>query len=114
MDKLNDIEPIIDNGFEAIIYASASLSISILIVLLYLFFKYRYKREKETNPYKKLDFSKPDKELIYNFTKIAKTQESKEGLEELLKELEEYKYSLNAKEIDEEIIDKIREYVELE
>jgi len=114
MDKLNDIEPIIDSGFEIVIYMSVALTLSMLFVLLYLFFKYRKKDIKKTNPYESLDFSKPSKELIYNFTKIAKTQEPKEGLEELLKELEEYKYSPNAKEIDKEIVDKIRKYIENE
>jgi len=114
MDELNDIEPIIDSGFGAVVYMSVVLTLSMLFVLLYLFFKYRKKGVNKANPYESLDFSKPNKELIYNFTKIAKTQEPKEGLDELLKELEEYKYSPNAKEIDKGIIDKIREYVELE
>ena len=113
MDKLNDIEPIIDSGFGIVIYIGIALTLSILFVLLYIFFKYRKKGANKANPYESLDFSKPSKELIYNFTKIAKTQEPKEGLKELLKELEEYKYSPKAKEIDEEIIGKIREYVEL-
>jgi len=114
MDELNDIEPIIDSGFGAVVYMSVVLTLSMLFVLLYLFFKYRKKGVNKANPYESLDFSKPNKELIYNFTKIAKTQEPKEGLDELLKELEEYKYSPNAKEVDRDIIDKIREYIENE
>ena len=114
MDKLNDIEPIIDSGFGVVVYISVALTLSMLFVLLYLFFKYRKKGVKKANPYESLDFGKPSKELIYNFTKIAKTQEPKEGLNELLKELQEYKYSPNAKEVDKEIVDKIREYIENE
>ena len=108
----NDIEPIINNDFYIYIYLLLSLVVAILVTLLVLFFRYRKsKKAAYKNPYESLDFSNPTKELLYQFTVIAKEQNKSPELEQLLKELESYKYSQNAKVIDEEIVDKIREFI---
>ena len=112
MPNINDIEPIITNNFSIYIYLFLSLLITVLITLLILFFRYRKGKIKACkNPYESLDFSNPKKELLYQFTIIAKEQNSSPKLEALLQELEPYKYSQNAKVIDEEIVDKIREFI---
>ena len=108
----NDIEPIITNDFYIYIYLLVSLVAAILITLLVLFFRYRKSKKVACkNPYKSLDFSNPTKELLYQFTVIAKEQNSSPKLEALLKELEPYKYSQNAKVVDEEVVAKIKEFI---
>ena len=108
----NDIEPIITNNFSIYIYLSISLVVAILTILLVLFFRYRKSKKVACkNPYGSLDFSNPTKELLYQFTVIAKEQNSSPKLEALLKELEPYKYSQNAKVIDEKVVAKIKEFI---
>ena len=112
MPNINDIEPIITNNFSIYIYLFLSLVVAILVTFLVLFFRYRKsKKAAYKNPYESLDFSNLTKELLYQFTVIAKEQNSSPKLEALLQELEPYKYSQNAKVIDEEIVDKIREFI---
>ena len=108
----NDIEPVINNDFYIYIYLLLSLVVAILVTLLVFFFRYRKSKKVACkNPYESLDFGNPTKELLYQFTVIAKEQNSSPELEQLLKELEPYKYSQNAKVIDEEIVDKIKEFI---
>ena len=108
----NDIEPIITNDFYIYIYLLVGLVAAILITLLVLFFRYRKSKKVACkNPYDSLDFSNPTKELLYQFTVIAKEQNSSPELEALLQELEPYKYSKNAKVVDEEIMAKIKEFI---
>ena len=113
MPNINDIEPIIANNFSIYIYLFLSLLITVLITLLILFFRYRKGKIKACkNPYESLDFSNPKKELLYQFTIIAKEQNQSPKLEQLLKELEPYKYSKNAKIVDVEIVTKIKKFIE--
>ena len=109
MDSINDIEPIIENSFEYFFYALYAF-IFLIVLVIAIFFIKKLKQKKQ-NPYEKLDFSNPNKELLYQFSIIAKKQGENSKLKELLKELEPYKYSKNAKEIDKEIIDKIKAYI---
>ena len=112
MPNINDIEPIITNNFSIYIYLFLSLVVAILVTLLVLFFRYRKSKKVACkNPYESLDFSNPTKELLYQFTVIAKEQSQSSKLKPLLKELEPYKYSKEAKVIDKEIVAKIREFI---
>ena len=109
MDNINDIEPIIENNFVYIFYALYAFIF--LISVVFIFFLIKKLKLKKQNPYAKLDFNNPNKELLYQFSIIAKEQGENSKLKELLKELEPYKYSKNAKEIDSEIINKIKAYI---
>ena len=112
MPNINDIEPIITNNFNIYIYLSISLVVAILVTLLVLFFRYRKSKiVAYKNPYESLDCNTPTKELLYQFTVIAKEQNQSSMLEALLKELEPYKYSQNSKAVDKEIISKIKEFI---
>lgn len=115
MSNINDIEPIITNDFSIYIYLFLSLVLAILVTLLVLFFRYRKRVSKACkNPYESLDFSNPSKELLYQFSIIAKEYSKSVELDTLLEELEPYKYSKNAKEIDKKIVDKIRDFIKRE
>ncbi len=112
MPNINDIEPIITNNFSIYIYLFLSLVVAILVTLLVLFFRYiKSKKVACKSPYESLDLTNPTKELLYQFTVIAKEQNSTPKVEALLKELEPYKYRKNAKVIDKEIVAKIREFI---
>ena len=109
MDSINDIEPIIENSFEYFFYALYTF-IFLIVFVIAIFFIKKLKQKKQ-NPYEKLDFSNPNRELLYQFSIIAKKQGENNKLKEILKELEPYKYSKNAKEIDSKIVDKIKAYI---
>ena len=115
MPNINDIEPIITNNFSIYIYLFLSLVIAILVTLLVLFFRYRKRVSKACkNPYESLDFSNPSKELLYQFSIIAKEHSKSVELDTLLEELEPYKYSKNTKDINSEIIEKIKQFIKEE
>lgn len=109
MDSINDIEPIVENSFEYLFLTIYALLFLIAAVVVYVVIKRVNKKEK--SPYDILDFNNPNKELLYLFTIIAKKEGLNSELKELLKELEPYKYSKDAKEIDSAIIGKIQEYI---
>lgn len=115
MQNINDIEPIINNDFNIYIYLFLSLLVAILVTLLVLFFRYRNRKVVSCkDPYQSLDFKHSTKELLYQFTVIAKEQNQTPRLDALLKELEPYKYSKDAKSIDSKIIDKIKLFIQEE
>ena len=112
MPNINDIEPIVTNSFNIYIYLFLSLVITILVTLLVLFFRYRKSKKVDCkNPYDNLDFNNPSRELLYEFTVIAKEHKQNSKLDALLKELEKYKYSKSAKDIDEDIINRLKEFI---
>ena len=112
MEKINNIEPIIENNFVYYIYSFyVVLAILVLTIIIY-FVKQKFKaKELAKSPFEELDFSNINKNLLYKFTTIAIKHCKKDELEELLKKLEPYKYRVNAKAIDSEIILEIKEYI---
>lgn len=113
MEKINDIEAIIPSetgDYIILLYALVSL---VALLLLLLFWKFWQKQKrKPPHPFDSLDFSKVDRELLYDFTVIAKKLKPCEGLEELLEKLELYKYKRESDPINPQIIEAIREYIE--
>ena len=115
MPNINDIEPIITtNIFNLYIYLFLSLVAAILITLLVLFLRYKKSKKAPLNPYEKLDFNNANRDLLYQFSTIAKEHNPSAKLDTLLDELEEYKYSKNAKDINEQIINKIKAFIQEE
>jgi len=109
MDSINDIEPIVENSFGYIFYILYGAIF--LITIIFVIWLLKRTNKKKKNPYSLLDFTAPNKELLYQFTIIAKEEGINKELEELLKELEAYKYSKDAKEVDSYIIEKIKNYI---
>jgi len=112
MEKINDIEPIIENNFVYYIYSFYALIALFILTILIYFVKQKFKaKELAKSPFEELDFSNINKDLLYKFTTIAIKHCKKDELEELLKKLEPYKYRVDAKAIDSEIILEIKEYI---
>ena len=112
MEKINDIEAIIPSEIEHYTPLLFALLVGLIIVALLLFWSFWKKRNKKPlHPFDSLDFSRVDKDLLYNFTIIAKKLKPCEGLEELLEKLEPYKYKRESDSIDPQIIEAIREYI---
>ena len=109
-DKFNDIEPIIESHFSYYIYSIAALLAVLLFIAGVAVYKKFKKKNRAKSPFESLDFNNPNRELLYKFTQIAK-ENPKEGLDELLKEMEAYKYAKDAKEVDEVIVRKMKQYV---
>jgi len=112
MEKLNDIEPIVENSFIYYIYSFYIVVAFLILIILLYFVKQKIKtKELIKSPFEELDFNNINKDLLYNFTIIAIKHCKKDGLTELLKKIEPYKYRVDAKAIDQEIILEIKEYI---
>ena len=113
MEKINDIEVIIPSEIEHYTPLLLALLVGLIMVALLLLWSFWKKRNrKPSHPFDSLDLNRANKELLYNFTIMAKKLPAKEGLEELLAKLEPYKYKRESDPIDPQIIEAIREYIE--
>ena len=122
--KLKDIKPPvnIDTHLQEIaIYAGAGvglLAVAILLVLLYLmlFKKRRKKPTKEElalNALKNIDYSNT-KDAVYTFSVNAQkliSQEDRDKLEQLLRDLEKYKYKKEVSNLSSEDIEKMKNII---
>jgi len=112
MDKINDIEEIISSNFVNTLYIIYAILTTVFLLLLFWIFKrFFLKKEKKINPFDSLNFDNPNRDLLYNFTVIAKEQKCEGGLNDILKKIEPFKYSNEEIEIPKELIEEIREYV---
>jgi len=112
MEKINDIEAIIPSQIEHYFNFLILIIVGMaLLIFLILWRVLRKRKATKKHPFESLDFNKIDKDLLYNFTLIAKKLPPKEGLEELLEKLEPYKYKRESEPIDEVLIEEIREYI---
>ena len=123
--KLKDIKPAVNIDTtlqEVALYVGAGvglLVVSILLVLLYLMlFKKRRKkptkRELALKALKGIDYTNT-KDAVYTFSVNAQkliSNEDKKELDELLKELEKYKYKKEVSALSREDIDKMKKIVE--
>jgi len=115
LKQLKDIKPnetIIDYQF----YVFIGFVVLLIILLVFLIFKFL--KKKKPNPYleklKKIDFNN-SKKTAYEFTEYAKyfiNEENKAFYEQIVKELEKYKYKPVVDDLDDEIIKKIKKYIE--
>jgi len=115
LKQLKDIKPnveIIDYKF----YAFIAVIIILSVLIIYIFIKLL--KKKEPNPYLKklqnLNFS-DSKKTAYEFSEYAKyflNEENKDFYEEIVKELEKYKYKPVVDNLDEKIIEKIKKFIE--
>ena len=113
MEKINDIEAIIPSEIEYYTTMLVALLIGIILLVLFLLWNFWKKRNKKPpHPFDSLDFSKVNRDLLYDFTVIAKKLKRCDGLEELLERLKPYKYKRESDPIDPKIIEAIREYIQ--
>jgi len=115
LKELKDIKPnetIIDYQF----YVFIGFVVLSIILLVFLIFKLL--KKKKPNPYleklKNLDFSN-SKKTAYEFCEYAKhfvNEENREFYEQIVKELEKYKYKPKVDDLNEEIIEKIKKFTE--
>ena len=112
MEKINDIEAIIPSEIEHYTPLLSTLLVGIILLALLMLWSFWKKQNKRpSHPFDSLDFTSVNKDLLYNFTIIAKKLEPCEGFEKLLAKLEPYKYKRESDPIDLEIIEAIREYI---
>ena len=113
--KLKPIKPDIPLPEHHYVFWISGLIILILLLILIYFLNKRIKIKKE----KKALFSiiNEPKKFAYEFTKKAKKYKNKKNekiLEQILKELENYKYRPKVNNIDENTINLIKRYLELQ
>ena len=103
------------SSYSYIFYIAFALFI---IALIFIIFKMRKKRQIDQNikALKELDFSSNiTKEKLYKFTILAKktlNNELESRLNEILQEIEPYKYKKSSPKIEQKSIDKIKRYIE--
>ncbi len=115
LKQLRDIKPneqIIDYQFYIFI------ALIVLFVIGIVFLIVRFLKKKKQNPYliklKNLDFN-DSKKTAYEFCKYAKvfiTEENEQLYNELYKDLEKYKYKKVVDNLSEEVIIKIKNFIE--
>ena len=115
LKELKDIKPnvnIVDYQF----YIFIGFVVLVIILLIYLIFKFL--KKKKQNPYliklKNLNFN-DSKKTAYEFSEYAKyfiNEENKSFYEELVSELEKYKYKPIVDDLNEEIVSKIKKFIE--
>jgi hypothetical protein len=115
LKQLKDIKPnvqIIDYQFYIFI------AVSLIGVLLIFYMLLRFLRKKEPNPYllklKNLDFG-DSKKTAYRFSEYAKhfvNEENRVFYDEIVKELEKYKYRPVVDDLDKETVRKIKKFIE--
>ena len=122
--KLKDIKPPVNIDTtlqEIVIYAGAGvglLVIAILIVLLYLFlFKKKRrklsKKELALKALEQIDFNST-KDAVYTFSvnsQILASDENKEELNNLLKELQKYKYKKEVAKLSSSDIERMKKFI---
>jgi len=115
LKQLRDIKPnatIIDYQFYFfIVLILLGIALAVLLILKLL-------KKKKNNPYliklKNLNFNN-SKKTAYEFSEYAKffiNEENKEFYEEIVKELEKYKYKPVVDDLDKEIIKKMQKFIE--
>jgi len=111
---LKDIKPnvqIIDYSF----YIFLVIAIVLIIFLIYIIYKkfFNKKENKFLTKLKNLDFNN-SKKTAYEFTHFAKqfiNEKNKKLYEEIVKELNNYKYKRVVDNLDPELIKKIKEFI---
>jgi len=114
LSQLKDIKPnvqIIDYWFYLF------CTVGIILLLLIMYFVYKKLAKRKTDPYlerlKNLDYKK-SKKTAYEFSEYAKhfiTDENRSLYEEIVKELEQYKYRPKVDDLKPEIIEKMKKYI---
>jgi len=123
--KLHDIKPLVEIQDDSLYYflGLVGLTLLVLITLAYFLFKwYKHKnsfsiRKEHLKFLKKLDMENA-KLASYQITSYGATfkNDSDQHLrtfEELIENLQEYKYKKNVQDFDEETKNKIRNYLEM-
>jgi ATP-dependent Zn protease len=115
LKQLKDIKPnanIVDYKFYAF------LIVSLLTAALILFLLFKFFKKKQNNPYlqklKNLNF-KDSKKTAYEFTRYAKyfvNEENEAEYEKIVKSLNRYKYKPNVDDLENELINEIKRFVE--
>ena len=115
LKQLKDIKPnvtIIDYQFYVFI------AVTLLIAALAIYLLFKFFKKKQPNPYliklKNLDFNN-SKQTAYEFSEYARyflNDENKDFYEEILKELEKYKYKPVVDDLDKKTIQKIKKFIE--
>ncbi len=126
LTKLKDIKPPVDIDThlqELILYAGAGfglLLLAIAVVLIYLLIFKKRRRRKRLSPQelalkalKELDYSNT-KDAVYNFSvnaqKLANSEQQSE-LQEILKNLEKYKYKKEVDSLSSSDINRMKEFI---
>lgn len=114
LSKLRPIKPnvpVIENGNFDYLWIIAILIVILLIFMFFYFQKYlKIKKEKK----ELINLIDNPKKFAYEFTKKAKKFKNKKNeklLNEILIELQNYKYKKEVEKIDTETIKKIKEYL---
>jgi len=115
---LKDIKPIVEiHDNSIIIFAVTIFSIIILLALLYFLLKPKRKRRKKLTSkeinlkkLKSINFS-DDKDIAYTFTTFAEEFIDKNLYQEILKELEEFKYKKQIPSMPETLKSKIKNII---
>jgi len=116
--ELKDIKPIVEiHDNSIIIFAVTIFSLIILLTLLYLFLKPKRKRRKKPTSkeinlenLKSINFG-DDKDIAYTFTTFAEEFIDKSVYQDILKELEEFKYKKQTPPMPETLKSKIKNII---
>ena len=120
--ELRDIKPNVEIPDNSLIILSVSLfTLIVLAILLYLLLKPKRKKRKKLTPLeikkkelKELDFDN-DKDVAYTFTTHAGEFTNEKNLheyEEILKQLEPYKYKKEIPKMDKELKKRIKRFID--
>ena len=110
--KIHDIKPLVEIPDYSFFILSGLILLGIIIVSLVIFFIYKYLKNKKQNirreyfkKLKELDF-KNSKKSAYDITKygqlLVKTKREKQLLNDLISQLEQYKYKKDVDNFDDE------------
>ncbi len=123
IEEFQDIMPpvAIDMDYTQIIYLLIALFFGVAALFLAAHFikkiiskpKLYTKEEIALKKLKALDFENPTKQLLYDFTLLSKECiGEKQGLDNILRLLEPYKYTKDDKPIEKSVIKKLKEYAD--
>lgn len=121
--QLHDIKDLLEINDNSFFLFIAIILIGIILILSLLFFIIKFLKNKQDNIKKEyynelqmLDFSNA-KEAAYSITKygriLANSNREKKVIEELIEELEKYKYKKEVNEIDKNIKAKLSNFLDL-
>jgi len=111
METINDIIDYMPNPFSKIEIILFTIFSTILLLLSIKVFLNLLKPKPKSDKEKLLELTFNTKESLFKFTKLARSINNSQALQEILKELEPYLYKKGYKTLPKELENRIKEYI---
>jgi len=112
VDKIEDIIEYMPTPLDSIDITLIASALLIILLIIYKSLKYLFRRREKDAKTKLKELKVSNKESLFKFTHLAKEIDNSKKLQNLLKELEPYKYSKTQTKVPNELIKSIREYID--